>query len=201
MPRRQYSMENLGDLAYKAANLLAGRYAAWHVDRDDIVQEIWCWVYGDGKTNVERWLARNPQQTTRIFRSMMKAGSAFCETEKAEHVGYHVDDVWWYNEANVSGLMPLVADPTFTEANGKIGELITMVLDVRAVMTLMDRIFFESYYGDPMFEELPEAQEELLWAEHTMRVRGIVQRLGGSRPFRKAMSNAQALAITGESYE
>jgi len=171
----------------KAAVYVANRYRAYGVEADDVQQEIFVWLYSKGRKKVERWLANEPQQTTRVYRSMLDQGIRYAEREKAAKVGYNPDDVYWYTPGTVEGLMPLVLDDTFVQENGHVGELITMVIDIRRVMTPDDYWYFAN--ND---ESAPD------WRD---RVQVLINRLGGDRPYvgrRRAMSNAQAIAITKE---
>ena len=169
----------------KAAVYVANRYRNYGVEFDDVQQELFVWLYDRGKKKVERWLANEPQQTTRIYRSLLDQGIRYAEREKAAKVGYSADDVYWYTPGTITGLMPLVLDDTFVQENGHVGELITMVVDIRRVMTPEDRDYF-------LF-----ADEE--WADWADRVQVLINRLGGNRPHvgrRRVMSNAQSIAIT-----
>lgn len=186
--RRYYTFEDVAvAFVRKAANYLGHRYRLWGVDPDDMSQEIAVWLYGKGEPKVRKWLANEPQQTTRIYRTMLDVGQRLAEREKAERVGYQVDDVWWYSPSTIEGLMPLVLDPTFTQQNEHVGELITMVIDIRRVMKPDDFEWFTDNDSDH--------------ADHSERVRALIDRLGGQRPFigrRKVLSNSQANAITAE---
>jgi hypothetical protein len=172
----------------KATNYVAWRYRHYGVERDDVQQELYVWLYGTGRPKVERWLESNPQQTTRIYRSLLDAGMGYAEGEKAAKVGYKVDDVYWFSPSQVTGLMPLVLDSTFVQENGHVGELITMVIDIRRVIgtgELYD-YFMQHSETDPAWDD---------------NVQTVIDKLGGDRPFvgrRKAMSNAKATAITSQ---
>lgn len=183
-----YSFEDIAAaFTRKASNYIGHRYRIWGIEPADVGQEIYLWLYGKGASKVRKWLDNEPQQTTRIYRSMLDVGITYAEREKATKVGYHVDDVYWYTPSAVEGLMPLVLDPTFTQENEHVGELITMVIDIRRVMKPDD------------FEWFTENDSEHV--DYAERVRVIIDRLGGDRPHvgrRKVMTNATAQAITSE---
>jgi hypothetical protein len=82
--------------------------------------------------------------------------------------------------------MPSVLNPNFTEKNGKIGELITMVVDIRRVMTPDLYEYFENADPEVQYDRGP--------------VQELINRLGGSsRPHqRRSISNANAAYITKE---
>jgi hypothetical protein len=181
-----YTFDQISTLfVRKAAAYVGHRYRLYMVEPDDVAQEIYVWLYGDGKDKVEKYLDRRPQQTTRIYRSMLDKAIIFAEREKAEHVGYHPDDVYWYTVSSIEGLMPLVLDPTYTQENGHVGELLTMVVDIRQAMHRADVDYF-----------LEHDDTDPLWRES---VQSLVDRLGGNRPYigrRRILTNAQAVALT-----
>ena len=172
----------------KAANYIAWRYRHYGVECEDAQQEMYLWLYGEGRPKVEKWLANEPQQTTRIYRSLLDKGIQFAEGEKAERVGYKMDDIFWYSPAQVTGLMPLVLDATFTQENGHVGELITMVIDIRRVIA-----------GNDLYDYfMQHADTDVQWNDN---VQTVIDLLGGARPYvgrRKAMSNSRAIAITSQ---
>ncbi|MGZ4556810.1 MAG: hypothetical protein ACXVXZ_13885 [Mycobacteriaceae bacterium] len=191
MSRRLYTFDDVADtFVRRTAVALGDRYRHWGVDVADVQQELWLWLYGVGEVKVQRWLGNSPQQTTRINRSLWHQGSKYCEQEKAARVGYEVDDVQWYSESLVEGLLPLAQDPTFDGTPEKQGEpdagggrsnklpeersdLLTMVIDIRKAAEKVD----------------------------SWDVQAIVDYLGGNRPFvgrRRPMSNAQCQAVTRE---
>jgi hypothetical protein len=185
-----YTFDQIATLfVRKAANYTGHRYRLYGVEADDVAQEIYVWLYGKGKAKVERWLEASPQQTTRIYRSMLDRALGYAEQEKAAKVGYRVDDVAWYSPSTIEGLMPLVLDETFTQENGHVGELITMVIDIRRVLsTDLHDYFLEHDNTDDAWDD---------------NVRLVVDKLGGDRPYvgrRRVMSNAQTQAITSEAY-
>jgi hypothetical protein len=188
-----YTFDDMPGFVSKAAGYVAYRYRNYGVEADDVQQEIYVWLYGKGRSKVERWLGNEPQQTTRIYLSMLDVGRKYGEKEKAAKAGYRPEDVWWYTPASVESLMPLVMDSTYTQANGHVGELITMVMDIRsAVQEAGLSEFFEQFGAE---EEHPD---------YRVNVMLVLDRLGGERPIvgrRRAMSNAQAQAVTSEAYE
>lgn len=171
----------------KMARVCERRYRLYGLPYEDFKQEMYVYLYDKGQAKVRRWLASSPQQNFRIYRSLLDQGLAYGEREKAERVGYHVDDVFWYTPNMISAIMPLVLDDTFTEDSGKIGELVVSVIDVRRVLTDDERDFFlEHNDAHPMWEDT---------------VQRLIGRLGGDRPYvgrRRVMTNAHSQAITKE---
>jgi hypothetical protein len=168
----------------KVARYVVRRYHTYGVELDDVQQEIELWLFLN-EEKVRRWLDNEPQQTTRIYRSMLDAATKYAEREKAQKVGYSVVDVYWYTHNNITNLMPHVLNPDFTEENGRIGELITMVLDVRRVLT-PDLIEWFHHHDS----------EDRLWRS---QVGEVIARLNDQKPARRrVLSNAHAQHITGE---
>jgi hypothetical protein len=186
-----------------AARRIAWRYRAYGVELEDVKQEMFVWLYGEGERRVRKWLRNSPQQTTRITRSLEDAGITYGEAEKAARVGYEPDDVMWYSPALVEGLMPLVLDETFdgempvegAESGRKskqvpheAGNGLVMVLDIRRAL-----------------DKLPEwvsdvfRHEERGMGRWEDAVLAVVNYLGGSSPHvgkRKVLANATAKALT-----
>lgn len=168
----------------KAANWTVGKYKHYGVIRDDVVGELYAWLYGKGKARVERWLGNDPQQTTRIYASLVDVAKGYAEAEKAAYLGYEPEDLTWYTPAIVEALLPYAKNPNWTgeaeQAEVKSrnpkplherGDFLSMVMDVRRAMKAVGTY-----------------------------VPAIVEYLGDHRPgyvgSRKAMSNAQARVIT-----
>lgn len=191
-----YTLDDIHGFVVKAAAYVAYRYRTYRIEQDDIQQEIYVWVYGDGKAKIERWLESDPQQTTRIYRSMLDQGLRYAENEKAAVAGYKPDDVWWYTPAGVEGILPLALDRSFTQANGHVGELITMVIDIRKALDTTDLF---GYFTEHLGEKEDDRHED--WR---VNLQLVIDHLGGERPAvgrRRRLSNAQAQAVTAGAYE
>ena len=208
--KKTYTFEDVAtSFAGQAARAVFTRYARWGVTLDDCLSEIHLYLYGKGKRNVDRWLANDPQQTTRINREFYAAAQSFAEKAKAEAVGYDVDDVLWYSPSLVEALMPLALDPTFTgeiniqkhpdeyqpktKPNHKEGgDLLAMVLDVRRAIDALPEIELDLRTSNP---------DDSIYQSGLM---GVVNYLGGPTPFvgrRRVLSNAEAQAVTRSTYD
>lgn len=208
MSTQHYSFEDVATrFVRKAANYTAHRYRLYNVEAEDVQQELFVWLFGEGRSRVERWLANDPQQTTRIYRSLLDRALGYAEKEKAIKCGYEVDDITWYTPSMVEALLPLAMDSTYSGLQGKVGEaetsgrrsgkapneggdLLAGVMDIRrAVDSCPD------WVGDTFLHHEPGA---VGWDE---AVQTVINYLGGERPYlgrRRPMSNAQAQAITRE---
>lgn len=200
MPRRTapYTHDELHLFVTKAARLLGDRYTRWGVTREDIQQELWLWLLNNDD-KVRRWLAKDPQQTTRIFRSLYDCGRKYAEKEKAASLGYEADDVQWYTASLVESVLPWALD---SEWNGMVSasddpeqaqlakfvgeDVLALVADVRKAI---DKTYtaFDLLDGEPGDDG------------YEVAIQRIVDFLGGSREYvgrRKVISNGRAMNIT-----
>lgn len=206
MSDETYTFEDISErFVHKAAGYVAWRYRAYGVEVTDLRQEMYAWLYGEGASRVRKWLRSSPQQTTRIYRSLVDAGVSYGEAEKAEKVGYDSDDVMWYSPTLVEGLMPLVLDETFdgdmpvegAESGRKskqvpheAGNGLAMVLDIRRAL---DKL--------PDWVETCLRHEERGLGRWDDAVLAVVNFLGGSKPTigkRKVLTNVAAKALTDD---
>lgn len=208
---RHYEFSDVEQLARKAAGSVSRRYRRWGTDFDTALSDIHLWMYTPrNQAKINRWLANTPQQTARIYWSLVSAAQVPAEKLKAERVGYEVDDVVWYSPHTVRSLLPLVADPTYDgmtdpdrerteDLNEKQrkqpvnyregGNTLAQVVDIRRAISRLPRW-------------VALAVEEGTDTESA--VEAITQRLGGLTPHvgrRRVMSNAQAQALTGGEYD
>ena len=84
------------DIAANAAhiaNYLGRSYRM--VEREDILQEIWLWVYSHG-AKVEEYQDGTELGRNKLLKSMRMAGIKFCQAEKARILGYRPEDNYFY---------------------------------------------------------------------------------------------------------
>lgn len=185
-----YDLESVSiQFVGKASRYITKRFEKFGVEYDDVAAEMWIWLNDKGQVRVERWLSSDPQQTTRIYRSLLDVGIALAEREKAAYSGYEPHDQARYSAQLVTDLMTDVTDSNYPGKAGvseaPSGDWLAMVLDVRRVLTKHQHAFF-------LFNE--ETHPE--WSMH---VNNVVERLNNYRPAkRKVLSNEQAQAITAE---
>lgn len=180
----------LTSFVQKAANYCASRYRGYGVTADDCAQEIYVWVYDRGLPKIERWLASDPQQTTRVYMSMLDAARRYAEDEKARVAGYRPDDVAWYSVSLVESILPLAMDSSEDEYLTVDGTWQAMIVDVRRAV--------EGTHQTDFFTENDATHPA--WDDHVQR---LVDYLGGNRPRvgrRKVLTNAASQAITAEAY-
>lgn len=188
----QTTWDDLPGYVAKASSYVAYRYRRYGVEQSDAAQEMWLWLYmEDNRKRVLKWLSNEPQQTTRIYRSVLDAGLKYAENEKAAVAGYKPDDVWWYTTNGIEVLLPLALDRTFTQDNGRLGEQITAVIDVRKALD--DTHLFDWFLDHEDDHE-----------DYRVNLQLVLDYLGGERPLvgrRKVMSNAQSQSITSAAIE
>ena len=197
------TFSDIGDsFVPRAANLVARRYGRYGVTREDAAQEMWVWLLGKGTASVRRWLANDPQQTTRIWRSLVDAGETYARAEKAARVGYDPADEFFYDKKLIEAGLILALDTTFDGMvnpgndsgvrNRKVasegGNLLAIVGDIRrAIKVCPDWVGFTLLQSEP---------GGLGWDD---AIAALIAVLGGERPTigrRRVVSNAAAQHMT-----
>lgn len=210
---KHYTFEETEQLARKAAGQVARSYGSHGTDYDTALSDIHEWMYTPRhRDKINRWLAHEPQQTSRIFWSFVSAAQRPAEKRKAEMHGYEVDDVEWYTPQLVASLIPLALDQNYdgmatpdrerkvdinenaarrSPNHGEAGNTLAQVIDIRrAIAALPD------WVAVGLSSDTGESDVSSVLA--------IVQYLGGPRPYvgrRRVVSNATAQAMTGREYD
>jgi hypothetical protein len=183
----------IDDLVPRAAYKVGRQYDRWGFGIQDASQEMLCWAYGKGTTNIRRWLAAEPQQIARLHWALVDVGRTAGEKEKAARCGYDSTDIMWYTPALVEGLMPLVLDETYDGIDGvgdqdgkrqkrmpnEGGDLLAYVMDIRRAISQS-----EDWVGDSLMAG------DAGWDS---AISVLINRLGGEAPHvgkRRVMSNA-----------
>lgn len=78
-----------------------------HVRLDDLMQELWVWVFGHQAT-VAELLARSDAY---LIRRLRTHAERYARREKAAREGYSPDDEAFYSIGQIIGLLPDVLDP------------------------------------------------------------------------------------------
>src|SRR6266480_3745572 len=110
----------VADCVDEAARTIAKsrRWRRW-VEYDDVMMEMWVWVYGHpAKTNAlvtgDRWW---------LVRRLRTVGERFARREKAARTGYLPGDEYFYSPAQVRALLPDAMDTSCTPPQGAADEL------------------------------------------------------------------------------
>lgn len=78
------------------------------VQAEDIRQELWVWFL-EHPNKVKVWEALDGKQSTKLVaRSLRNAAKDYCQREKANSVGYRVEDNYYYDREVVERLLPAV---------------------------------------------------------------------------------------------
>lgn len=78
------------------------------VQAEDIRQELWVWFL-EHPNKVKVWELLDGKQSTKLIaRSLRNAAKDYCQKEKANAVGYRVEDNYYYDREVVERLLPAV---------------------------------------------------------------------------------------------
>lgn len=195
----------------QVAKKIAYQYKRYLVEKDDVLSEINVWLYSEkGQRDIDRWLNHEPQQVSRIRYEMQDQGKKYAERMKAEKLGYDVDDIHYYNTAQVLAILPLALDESYdgsgpldytrqsrtdNSVRGKQdpatgGDILSMVCDVRRALARLDS-----------WVELSVRTSAPGNSGYESAVEAIVQYLGGPKSYvgrRRVISNAEAQATTSD---
>ena len=77
-------------------------------DADDIRQELWIWFL-EHPNKVNTWEQLEGKQSIKLIaRSLRNAAKDYCQKQKAQAVGYKVEDNYYYDREIVEALLPAV---------------------------------------------------------------------------------------------
>jgi RNA polymerase sigma factor (sigma-70 family) len=77
-------------------------------DADDIRQELWVWFL-EHPNKVKTWEQLEGKQCIKLIaRSLRNAAKDYCQKQKAQAVGYKVEDNYYYDREIVEALLPAV---------------------------------------------------------------------------------------------
>lgn len=77
-------------------------------DAEDIRQELWVWFL-EHPNKVKTWEELDIKQSTKLIaRSLRNAAKDYCQKQKAQAVGYRVEDNYYYDRELVEILLPAV---------------------------------------------------------------------------------------------
>jgi DNA-directed RNA polymerase specialized sigma24 family protein len=76
------------------------------VDADDVRQELWIWFL-EHPNKVKTWEALDGKQSIKLIaRSLRNAAKDYCQKQKAQAVGYRVEDNYYYDRELIEALLP-----------------------------------------------------------------------------------------------
>ena len=192
------------------------------VETNDIRQELWVWFL-EHPNKVKTWEALDGKQSIKLIaRSLRNAAKDYCQREKAQVVGYRVEDNYYYDKEMVETLLPAILRgdtiaPALTEmgyqSTKKVasegGNWFAMVGDInRALHKLTSEQFYVLCLRFEEGNDNATMAKELDISEDAARMRvnralnNLLNYLGGERPRKERdYSPAEAEEIeNGEVY-
>jgi RNA polymerase sigma factor (sigma-70 family) len=171
-------------------------------DADDIRQELWIWFL-EHPNKVKTWEQLEGKQSIKLIaRSLRNAAKDYCQKQKAQAVGYKVEDNYYYDREIVEALLPAVlrgdrvapamADLGFTNSKkvaSEGGNWFAMMADIeRALARLTHEQLTIIYlrFGDgcdnvTLAKEL-DISEDASRMRVNRAVNNLLNFLGGQRP-------------------
>lgn len=172
------------------------------VETNDIRQQLWVWFL-EHPNKVKTWESFDGKQNVKLIaKSLRNAAKDYCQKEKAQIIGYRVEDNYYYDKELIETLLPAVirgdlVAPAINEmgysSTKKVasegGNWFAMVGDIERALNKLNK---EQYYivclkYEEGFENLLIANE-LSISEDAVRMRlnralsNLTNFLGGSRP-------------------
>lgn len=202
--------ENVQRVAGTVARKVGRNYR--DVQPDDISQELMEWTVVNQET-VEGWLieVNSEEQADKgvrwLYKTFYRLAGRYVRRERARMTGYKVQDEWFYSLAMLRALLPLYfGEHVIPDTDAK--------MDVERALGMIDYQTYNTlrlaYDGDGPLEEryrvIAQAQDCTVdTAENRVRraLAELQDVLGGPSPWtgRRAVSNAQAAAITHGDYD
>jgi RNA polymerase sigma factor (sigma-70 family) len=189
------------------------------VESNDIRQELWVWFL-EHPNKVTTWEALDGKQSIKLIaRSLRNAAKDYCQREKAQVVGYRVEDNYYYDKELVETLLPAILRgdtiaPALTEmgyqSTKKVasegGNWFAMVGDInRALHKLNSEQFYVLCLRFEEGNDNATMAKELDISEDAARMRvnralnNLLNYLGGERP-RKERDYAEVGAQDDDVY-
>lgn len=175
------------------------------VEADDIRQEMWIWFL-EHPNKINTWETLEGSQSTKLIaRSLRNAAKDFCQKQKAQIVGYRVEDNYYYDRELLEMLLPsIIRGDTIAPALVEMGYQSTKKVAseggnwfaiVGDINRALHKLSKEQYYVICLrFEEGCDnvtMAKELGISEDAARMRvnralnNLINYLGGERPYRE----------------
>jgi DNA-directed RNA polymerase specialized sigma24 family protein len=98
------------DIAANAAHIASYLKRSYPmVDREDILQEIWVWVYSHTE-KVEEYQDGTEHGRNKLLKAMRNSGIKFCQDEKARILGYRPEDNYYYDLPTIRDTLTKIWD-------------------------------------------------------------------------------------------
>jgi len=215
-------LEEVTEIATTVARQIHPRYAVYF-EAHDIKQELLLWSL-KREDKIEQWLSHDQEPQDRkagirqLAKTFQREADKICRSEKARKVGYETRDEYFYSAglleeliANIDALEQQQGGQNARVSGGGSdpatgNNFAASVADVRKAMEALDPadcLMLEMRYQEGLTYAQIATHLDLSDSTVHRRVNGALKRmvkfLGGDSPWvssRKAMSNAQAIAIT-----
>ena len=175
------------------------------IDADDVRQELWIWFL-EHPNKVKTWEALDGKQAVKLIaRSLRNAAKDYCQKQKAQAVGYRVEDNYYYDRELIEALLPsvirgdLVAPSiqdlgyiTGKKVASEGGNWFAMVADIQRGFARLDEKQMSILYlrfGDgcdnKTFANELSISEDAARMRVNRAVNNLINILGGSKPRRE----------------
>ena len=196
--------EDYGYLVARIASDYARQYKM--VFRDDIKQELWIWFLTH-PLKVKQWREmENEKETIKLLaRSLRNAAHDYCQKEKAQSVGYMVEDNFYYQRTMVETILPSVvtgdmsgsrnADTntgyTHNKAPSEGGNWLVYFIDVHKAYSKLteqqQKVLYLRYGQNLLGSDLGailDCSSDAARKRVDTALRKLIQELGGFKPYR-----------------
>lgn len=172
------------------------------VESDDIRQELWVWFL-EHPNKVTTWESFEGKQSVKLIaRSLRNAAKDYCQKQKAQVVGYRLEDNYYYDRELIEMLLPAViredtVAPALTEmgyqSTKKVasegGNWFAMVGDINRALKKLTKEQYDVVYlrfgegrdNTTMSIEL-EISEDAARMRVNRAINNLINYLGGERP-------------------
>lgn len=198
---------------------------AYDCEREDVQQELYAWSLEHPKA-VERNLKGGDIGMWRLGKALWAAGQRYALKEKADRLGYSVDDQFFYRTEQIESVLPYALGvESFADVQLGVsleptgggglasegGNLLAMVIDVQRALKGLEAedydYLLEAAQEGCDWDAIGEMRGVLphsAYKRHHSIVKRLQKELGGPSPWteytgsRKSISNATAVAITSK---
>ena len=175
------------------------------VDADDVRQELWIWFL-EHPNKVKTWEALDGKQSVKLIaRSLRNSAKDYCQKQKAQAVGYKVEDNYYYDRELIEALLPsvirgdLVAPSiqdlgyiTGKKVASEGGNWFAMVADIQRGFARLDEKQMSLLYlrfGDgcdnKTFAKELDISEDAARMRVNRSINNLINILGGTKPRRE----------------
>lgn len=180
----------------------ARRYSQYGLDREDLSQSAWLWLYEHPRKCAEFFENGTEQGVKLIARTLRNELHDVGEDAKAQHLGYSRDDIVYYTKAYVKSLLPSMFDeeawlhPEQGDGERRApsdpatgGNWITTLADISRAYDRLSKedrdllaAFHRDEYSNKLLSEMFDISEQTMSYRHDRAIGRLVKHLGGPKP-------------------